>query len=166
MKKKYIEQGYISGTHGVKGEVKMTVWCDDISGFLKIKKLYGDSEGKRLFSITSSRGSKTAAIVKIEGVDTVEDAAKLKGTTVYVDRGDLDIPDGRILICDIIGLPVIDADNGRVYGEVSSVEEFPASDVYFVKTDKGEVQVPDVPQFIKRLTEDAVYVTPIKGMFE
>lgn len=166
MKSRFIEQGYISGTHGVRGEVKMNVWCSDTADFLKIKKLYGDGEGKRVFNIVSSHGSKTAAVVKIEGVDTVEDAAKLKGTTVYVDRGDLKIPEDRILICDIIGLPVIDADNGKIYGQVSSVEEYPASDIYFVKTEKGTVQVPDVPQFIKKLTEDAVYITPIKGMFE
>ncbi len=166
MKKKYIEQGYISGTHGVKGEVKMKIWCDDISSFLKLKKLYGDKDGKKVFDVSSSHGHKDAAVVKINGIDTVEDAAKLKGTTVYVDRADLDIPDGRILICDIIGLPVIDADSGKVYGEVSSVEEYPASDIYFVKTDKGIFQVPDVPQFIKKLTDEAVYITPIKGMFE
>lgn len=166
MKSRFIEQGYISGAHGVKGEVKMKVWCDDISGFLKLKKLYGDKDGKKVFDVVSSHGSKDAAVVKINGVDTVEDAAKLKGATVYVDRADLNIPDGRMLICDIIGLPVIDADSGKVYGEVSSVEEYPASDIYFVKTDKGEVQVPDVPQFIKKLTDEAVYINPIKGMFE
>ena len=166
MKSRFIEQGYISGTHGVKGEVKMKIWCGDISDFLKLKKLYGDKDGKKAFDISSSHGSKDAAVVKIAGVDTVEDAAKLKGTTVYVDRDDLKIPNDRILICDIIGLPVIDADNGKAYGEVSSVEEYPASDIYFVKTEKGTVQVPDVPQFIKKLTEDAVYITPIKGMFE
>ena len=166
MKKKYIEQGYISGTHGVKGEVKMTVWCDDISDFLKIKTLYADAEGKKSLAVTSSRGSKNAAVVKIEGVDTVEDAARLKGTTVYVDRDDLHIKDGRILICDLIGLPVIDFDSGVRYGVLDSVEEYPASDIYFVKTEKGLVQVPDVPQFIKKLTEDAIYISVIKGMFE
>lgn len=166
MKKKYIEQGYISGTHGVRGEVKMQVWCDDISGFLKIKTLYFDENGVRSYKIASAHGSKSAAVVKLDGVDTVEDAARLKGSTVYVDRNELKIPDDRILICDLIGLPVIDAENGTVYGTLSSVEEYPASDIYMVKTEKGTVQVPDVPQFIKKLTEEAVYITPVQGMFE
>ena len=166
MKKKYIEQGYISGTHGVRGEIKMQVWCDDISDFLKIKTLYFDENGEKSYKITSSHGSKTAAVVKLGGVDTVEDAAKLKGKTVFVDREELHIPDDRILICDLIGLPVIDAENGKIYGELSSVEEYPASDIYMVKTEGGVVQVPDVPQFIKRLTDEAIYITPVKGMFE
>ena len=166
LKQKYIEQGYISATHGVRGEVKLVVWCDDMSGFFKLKKLYLDVEGNRKYDIQSGHGSKNGAVVKFAGVDTVEDAARLKGSTVYVDREDLHIPDDRILICDLIGLPVIDAENGTVYGTLGSVEEYPASDIYMVKTEKGVVQVPDVPQFIKKLTEEAVYITPIQGMFE
>jgi len=166
MKKKYIEQGYISGTHGVRGEIKMQVWCDGISGFLKIKTLYLDENGVKSYKVSSSRGSKSAAVVKLEGVDTVEDAAKLKGKTVYVDRNELDIPENRILVCDLIGLPVKDADSGKVYGTLSSVEEYPASDIYMVQTESSVVQVPDVPQFIKRLTDEAIYITPVKGMFE
>ena len=129
MKKKYIEQGYVSGTHGVRGEVKMVVWCDDISDFTRIKTLYADENGTKSYGVQSSRGSKNAAVVKLDGVDTVEDAARLKGTVFYVDRADLRIPEGRILISDLIGLPVIDADDGSQYGVLESVEEYPASDI-------------------------------------
>ena len=166
MKQKFIEQGYISATHGVRGEVKLVVWCDDMNEFFKLKSLYLDSEGKKKYDIQSSHGGKNGAVVKFAGVDTVEDAARLKGTMVYVDRDDLHIKDGRILICDLIGLPVIDFDSGVRYGVLDSIEEYPASDIYFVKTEKGLVQVPDVPQFIKKLTEDAIYISVIKGMFE
>ena len=166
MKQKFIEQGYISATHGVRGEVKLVVWCSDINGFFKLKKLYLDANGNKKLEIVSSHGSKNGAVVKFAGVDTVEAAAALKGKTVYVDRDDLDLPEGKILICDLIGLPVIDADSGRIYGTLSSVEEYPASDIYMVKTEKGVVQVPDVPQFIKKLTDEAIYIMPIQGMFE
>lgn len=166
LKQRFIEQGYISATHGVRGEVKLVVWCDDMNEFFKLKNLYLDVDGKKKFEIQSSHGSKNGAVVKFSEIDTVEDAARLKGSTVYVDRNDLKIPDDRILICDLIGLPVIDADNGTIYGTLSSVEEYPASDIYMVQTKKGIVQVPDVPQFIKKLTDEAVYITPIQGMFE
>ena len=166
MKQKFIEQGYISATHGVHGEVKLVVWCNDINGFFKLKKLYLDAYGNKTLQIRSSHGSKNGAVVKFDGVDTVEAAAVLKGKTVYVDRDDLDLPENKILVCDLIGLPVVDADSGKVYGTLSSVEEYPASDIYMVKTESGTVQVPDVPQFIKKLTEEAIYITPIQGMFE
>ena len=166
MKKKYIEQGFIRMTHGVRGEVKLELWCGEQSSFYKIKKLYLDEDGQKCLNVASSHGSKSTAIVRFEGIDTVEAAAALKGKTVYVDRADLRIPDGRILVCDLIGLPVLDADDGHEYGTLDSVEQFPASDIYMVRTDKGVVQVPDVPQFIKKLTDTAVYIKPIEGMFE
>jgi len=166
LKSKYIEQGYISGAHGVHGEVKMRVWSGSMDGFRKIKTLYADSEGKRGFAVKSVRGSLSSAAVKLEGVDTPEEAAKLRGLTLYVDRADLDIPEDRILISDLIGLPVLDADDGTRYGILESVEEYPASDIYMVRTESGIAQVPDVPQFVKKLTEDAIYIKPIEGMFE
>lgn len=153
-------------THGVRGEVKLTLWSGENTNFYKIKKLYLDDNGEKMLNIVSSHGSHDVAVVKFEGVDSVEAAAALKGKTVYVDRQDLHLPPDKILVCDLIGLPVIDADSGRVYGTLDSIEEFPASDIYFVKTEKDVVQVPDVPQFIKKLTEEAVYITPIEGMFE
>lgn len=166
MKSKYIEQGYISGAHGVHGEVKMRVWSGSMDGFRRIKTLYADSEGKRGFAVKSVRGSLSSAAVKLEGVDTPEEAAKLRGLTLYVDRDELDIPADRILVCDIVGLPVVDAQSGKVYGTVGSIEEYPASDIYMVETENGTVQVPDVPQFIKKITDDAVFITPLDGMFE
>ena len=153
-------------THGVRGEVKLTLWSGEHTDFYKIKKLYLDENGDAALKVASSHGSSDIAVVKFEGVDTVEAAAALKGKTVYVDREDLHLPADKILVCDLIGLPVIDADTGKVYGTLDSIEEFPASDIYFVKTEKDTVQVPDVPQFIKKLTEEAVYITPIEGMFE
>ena len=152
--------------HGVRGEVKIGLWSGDSPSFYKIKKLYLDENGSKCLNVVSSHGSKETAVVKFEGIDTVEDAAKLRGLTLYVDREDLDIPDGRILVCDIIGLPVTDADNGKVYGTVASIEEYPASYIYMVKTENGVVQVPDVPQFIRKITDEAVFITPIEGMFE
>ncbi len=166
MKKKYIEQGFVRMTHGVRGEVKLELWCGDQSSFYKIKKLYLDENGEKYLTVASSHGSKNTAVVKFEGVDSVEAAAALKGKTVYVDREDLHLPKNKILICDLIGLPVLDAETGKVYGTLEDIQEYPASDIYFVKTDKGVVQVPDVPQFIKKLTEEAVYITPVGGMFE
>ena len=98
MKKKYIEQGFVRMTHGVRGEVKLELWCGDQSSFYKIKKLYLDENGEKYLTVASSHGSKNTAVVKFEGVDTVEAAAALKGKTVYVDREDLHLPKNKILI--------------------------------------------------------------------
>ena len=67
---------------------------------------------------------------------------------------------------DLIGTPVIDADNGTVYGILSDIIENPANDLYEVKTKKGPVYLPAVKQFLIKLDPpDGIYVRPIPGMF-
>ena len=39
----YIEIGRVNNTHGIHGEVKVEVWCDDIEEFLSLKTLYNEN---------------------------------------------------------------------------------------------------------------------------
>ena len=43
--KKYLEVGKINNTHGVRGELKLTLWCDDIEYLKQFKTLYFDDKG-------------------------------------------------------------------------------------------------------------------------
>ena len=94
-------------------------------------------------------------------------ALALKGTVVYADREDFELEEGDYFIADIIGCDVIDADNGTVYGKLSEVVNRGASDIYVVKTEKGESMIPAVDEFIDRVeVGKAIYVRPISGMFD
>lgn len=170
-KKEFIEQGRITNTHGVKGEVKLEYWCDSEKDAARIKTVFLDPEGKKSLECEYSgkpyKGKGGVLFYcKFKGVDSVEDAARLKGKSVYVRRSDLNIPEGRFLICDLIGSPVVDSETGKLYGTLEEVMPCPAADVYVVRTEKGAVQVPDVPEFIKKIDNEAIYISPIKGMFE
>ena len=81
-------------------------------------------------------------------------------------RSDIPVKRGAVLIADIIGLPVIDQNSGRVYGRVKDVTDSPASKLYVIETDSGEVLLPGVKEFVKKIdTESGVYITPIPGFF-
>lgn len=165
--KQYIHQGRITNIHGVKGEVKMEVWCDNVSDFMKIKTLYLDCNGEKALKISSYRPAAKFVIATIEGVGTPEEAVKYKGKDFYVNRNDLNIPQGRCLTADIIGLDVIDADNGKKYGVVEDIIFNPANEIYVVATPHGQVLVPAVKQFTVKIDVlDAVYIRPIEGMFD
>jgi ribosomal 30S subunit maturation factor RimM len=42
-----------------------------------------------------------------------------------------------------------------------------ASDIYVIRTEKGEAMVPVVPEFVKRVDEEkGIFLTPIEGMFD
>ena len=45
--KQFLEVGKLNNTHGIKGELKMQLWCDDINYLKQFKTLYFDDNGQK-----------------------------------------------------------------------------------------------------------------------
>jgi len=71
-----------------------------------------------------------------------------------------------MFIADMIGLPVIHAESGERLGELSDISDVAGRRIYTVKTDGGDVLLPDVPEFIKEISEEGMKVLPIPGFFD
>lgn len=127
---KLIEVGKIVNTHGLKGEVKVNPWTDSPEVFESFENLYVSPE--KCYPIVSVRYQKSCVLVKLSGVDSIEDAEKLKNRVVYTDRDIFeDLPDGVYLVSDIIGLEVFE--DGRLLGKVADVLNTGSNDVYVVR---------------------------------
>ena len=88
VKKRYLEAGKIVGTHGVRGEVRVQPWCDTPAQFASLKVVYFDEAGTRPVSL-SSRVHGNLCLSRLEGVDTMQDAAALRDKVLYLDRSEL-----------------------------------------------------------------------------
>ena len=98
-----------------------------------------------------------------------EQAAVLRGRMLYVDRRDLKLPKGHYLVQDLIGLTIVDADDGSVvYGTLTDVSQTGANAVYHMMTDKGEVLIPAIPDVIIEinLKKDILRLRPMKGLLD
>lgn len=127
-----IEVGQIVNTHGIKGEVKLNPWTDDLYDLLDLEVFY-DKDGKAL-KVESSKVHKNVVIIKFSGVNTMNDAEKMKGKTLYTEKTPL--PEGRYYIKDLIGLKAYEND---VYlGELADVFNTGANDIYEIKTPDGK----------------------------
>ena len=167
MKKEYIECGKIVAPHGVRGLVKVESWCDSPSVLASRKRVFllEGNEYKEC-KVEAASVSPNGVIMNI-GIPSREDAQMMKNTILYLKRCDIPIPKGASLIVDMIGLPVIDVDSGRVYGTLKEVSEGARSRLYSVSTEGGEVLIPDVPEFIKKIdTDTGIFIKPIPGFFE
>ena len=166
--KKYLECGKIVNTHGVKGAVKIESWCDSPEILADLHCVYfkkGDSYEKR--EVLSSSVMKRHVLATLEGINDVDVAMTLKETVVYAERYDIPLEEGDYFIIDLVGLPVIDADNGTEYGTISDVFNAGASDIYTVKTANGDRMIPAVPEFVINIDlEKGIFVRPIEGMFD
>ena len=165
--KQYLEAGQIVGTHGVRGEVRVQPWCDSPEQFVTFKKLYWDDAGKQPVKV-KGRPHKNIALVVLEGVTTVEAAQVLRGKMLYVDRKDLKLPKGHYLVQDLIGIKVVDVDTDEVYGTLTDVSQTGANAVYHMKTPKGEVLIPAIPDVVVKidLKKDTLYLRPMKGLLD
>lgn len=167
--RKYLEAGKIVNLHGVRGDMRIECYCDTPKILAGIKTLYlSASDGSFVpHKCTKMQVYKGAVLAHFEGIDTYEAAAVFKNQTVFADRKDVPCKEGTYFIADLLGLPVIDRDNGTVYGKMSDVVNYGAGNLYEVTSDEGKVfLVPAIPQFIARIDlEKGVFVTPIGGLF-
>ncbi len=168
MKRPFIETGKITAPHGVRGEVRVQPWCDAPEDLTRYAVLYTDPTGAHGLRVQSARVHKSMVLMQLQGVDSVEAAEALRGRTLYVKREDLALPDDRILVADLIGCRVLETATGRLLGQVTQVSQTGANDVWHVTREGKEYLVPAIGPVVDRvdLDDDAVYITPLKGIFE
>lgn len=158
MKLEFLEAGEIVTTHGVRGEMKIYPWSDGPEFLLDFDRVLID---EKVYAVESCRVQKTCDLLKLKGIDTVEDAQKLRGKTIKVFREDA--PADLIFVPELIGMDVIA--EGTQIGKIADVLDYPGNKVYVIE---GEHQymVPAVKQFILSIDmeNNIMQVHLIEGM--
>lgn len=167
MKKEYLEAGKIVNTHGIRGEVKIMPYCDSPELLCDFDRLFMGKSLKEIY-IERSRVQKNMIICKIEGVDTPEDAEKLRNKMLYMHRDDLELDKDTYFIQDLIGMTVKDADTGEVYGIIDDVFQTGANDVYSIKNGDKSYLVPAIADVVITTDIDSGIMTirPLEGLFD
>ena len=158
MKLPYIEAGEIVTTHGVRGEVKVLSWLDSPEMLCEFDRCR--IEGKE-YAMDSVRVQKTCNLVKLRGVDTMEDAQKLRGKTMELYRED--ISDELIFAAELVDVEVF-ADGASI-GRIKEVLDYPGNSVNVVQGER-EYLIPAVKDFILStdLEKNQMQVKLLKGM--
>ena len=167
--KQYLETAKIVATHGIRGEVRCQYFCDSAEFLCEFEELFLDKKGEKPVEITRAYPHKNVVIMKIDGIDTVEDAQKLIGKTLYMNRDDVELDEGVYFIQDIIGLTVKDIESGEVYGKISDVYQNGATDVYSIKKENGrELMFPYIDEVVKKIDIEAgeMLIKPLEGLFD
>ena len=165
MKSQFLEAGKIVNTHGIRGEIKIMPWADSPEFLCQFKTLYMDGKPVK---VLSSRPHKTMVLALLEGITSVEEAMKLKGKVLSIDRSDVTLPEGRHFLADLRGLTVLDAATGEELGKVEDILTPPAHNVYVVRGKGKEYMIPAVDAFLAETNVESGYikVNLIEGMGE
>lgn len=161
----FLEAGKIVAVRGIKGEVKIDVYCDSPQFVSGLDTLFVGKD-KKSYRIEKSFPQKGQLIVKFENID-LPAAEQLVGTLVYAKKDAFDLEEGVFFVDDLIGMAVIDADTGVEYGLLKDVIQTGARDVYVIKG-KKELLVPAIPDVIISvdINEKKMAIRPLEGLFD
>ena len=158
MKLQFVEAGEIVTTHGVRGEVKVLCWLDDPEMLCEFDRCRIDGKEVEMEQV---RVQKTCNLVKLSGIDTMEEAQAMRGKILELYREDID--DEVIFAAELIGMEVFA--EGTCIGKIKEVLDYPGNSVYVVKGEY-EYMIPAVKQFIldTDMENNAMQVKLIEGM--
>ena len=164
---KRLEVGQIVNTFGIKGEVKVTPFTDDINRFDDLKKVYVKTRKEdKLYKVENVRYHKNMVLLKLEGIENPEQGELLKNAYLEIDREDaIPLEEGQYFIVDLIGLDVY-TDEGKLLGKVDDIYNTGANDIYVVKDELGkQILLPGIKDVIKEVKlEDRIIVHLLPGL--
>lgn len=142
--------GVITKTHGLKGDVKVYVTSDDPQRFESLTEvIVSGRAGRSTRKIENVRYFKDQTILKLEGIDDVEEAAKIVRSELLIPREEaMELYEDEYFIGDLIGCRVY-LEDGTLFGKLSDVLQTGANDVYDVRTEDGRsVLLPAIKECI------------------
>lgn len=166
---KYLEVGKIVATHGIRGEVKVSLTTSfPEERFEKGNVLYiGENDQYKKIIIDTFRVHKGLGLVSFNKLTNINDVLDYVGKTIYVDKESLEeLGEDDFYFDDLIGLTAI-TNNDEKIGEVVDILEVPQGAILVIKKDdKEEALVPFVDEFISDvdLEEGYIIITPIEGL--
>ena len=168
---KFISVGKILNFHGVQGEAKVGFSKDQQNFFLSLDRVFlQDGKDYTPLNIVRSRINKNHAIVKFEGINSINDLLQYKGKLLFVEEETIreNLDEDEFLIDELVGLDVVDV-GGKKLGFVIGVSNNGANDLLSIKTNSQKICL--VP-FVKAIVTDVsikdkkVTINNLEGLLE
>lgn len=139
--------GRIISPWGIKGDFKVQVLTDFPERFDPGRKVFIDGSP---LSVERSRPYKSGFIVKLSGIDSIEDVEKVRGKFLEVPLDENMLEEGQYFQFQIIGLEVY-TDEGRFLGKITEISPAGGSDIYIINGESGEILIPAIEDVIKSI---------------
>lgn len=146
----YIEIGHTKKTYGVNGELKVHIEESFQEDFREAEVLFLDIQGGQVPFFIEHQREAGAWLVKLDEVNTPEEAVALTGKKIFMRREDLRYADGEEEVIDLRlleGFTVVDLKFG-VVGRIEEVMELPQQLTAVVEYEGREVLIPLTEELI------------------
>lgn len=164
----FLEVGQIVNSYGIKGFFKVVPFTDDITRFDNLKTIYIEKNKKmEEKEIEEVKYHKHLVLLKIKGIDDINDTEQYKNCILKIDRNDaVELPEDTYFITDMIGIEVYTEEN-ELLGNLVDIFPTGSNDVYVVKNELGkQILLPAIGEVIKNVNieEKKMIVRLIPGL--
>lgn len=136
---KFISIGRIAGTYGLEGELKIkpNTSHPELFSQMEFLLLTQNNELKRSLKIEDIREHNNLLIVRLKGITSESDAAKLKGLSVSITEDMLPKPESdEVYWFEIENFPVISSDKKEI-GRLIDIMETGSTDIFRIALNDG-----------------------------
>ncbi|HJP82766.1 MAG TPA: ribosome maturation factor RimM [Fimbriimonadaceae bacterium] len=147
----FIPVGRIVSSHGLKGQVKVELLTDFPERLGKGQRLRLQN---RWVTVKDSQPMKNRLLVKLEGINSIEEAKALQWEVLSAADSDPELAENEFLVEDLIGLKVV-TQEGMELGKVDEVLPYPAQDLLKI----GELLIPFAFEFVVQIDWDKEEIT-------
>ena len=154
----FVEVGWVRAPHGVEGELWIGISTDHPHRLSPRATVYLRGQPYCIQRAIRRGGS---TVVKLEGVDSLQEANQLRGLLVEVPEAAVPpTPEGEYYYFQLMDMAVYTVD-GEYLGALTDILNTGANDVYVIRHGEKEVLVPAVEEVVvhvdvaaKRMTVD------------
>ena len=169
MSDRLIALGRFVATHGIEGWLKLNLYNPDSTvlsstGPIVLEK----DEVRSTYVLKGKKPHKGHLLVKLQGVDGIDGAKALVGSTLMVTEQALQPPgEGEYYYYQAVGLDVFDTEDHWI-GKVTRIWFKEGGDLYVVSRDSREFLIPAVKDVVVRIDLQAnkMVITPPEGLLE
>lgn len=159
----YRLSGKITGTHGIKGGLKIQNYSD-FDRFSKGKFIYLNINNVYTkFKVASKSDYKSGYIITLEGLLDINLVEKYVGYDIYSLPSDDDLEEDEYYYTDLIGKDIYNEEN-VLRCKVKDIVEYPQGPMLVCEVDKKLRYIPFNNQFIKEVLEDRIIIKEIEGL--
>lgn len=156
--------GKITGTFGIKGELKVYSESDfkefrfRVGADLILKKARITKNVK----VTSMRFNQKNILITIDDIKDINEVIDLVGLDIYTTE-EAPLNDDEMYVDDLIGLKVYNQ-NDEYLGIVNDIISIPSNDIIEVIDNQNKILIPFIDDFIISIDEEKIIINEIEGL--
>lgn len=156
--------GKITGTFGIKGELKIYSESDfkDFRFRVGAKLILKKARLTKEVTISSMRYNQKSLLITVDNLNNINDVIDLVGLDIYTTE-EPPLDDDEFYVDDLINLKVFN-EKGEYLGIVNDVISIPSNDILEVLNDEQKLLIPYIDDFIVSIDDEKIVINELEGL--